>query len=63
MGLASDLKGDILSAKDQKPEALAAYKKAWDELSDIPDYRRLVEAKLNALGVDPQANSPSGNVK
>lgn len=63
MGLASDLKGDILTAKDQKSEALAAYIKAWDELSEIPDYRRLVEAKLNALGVDPQANSPTGNAK
>jgi predicted negative regulator of RcsB-dependent stress response len=63
MGLASDLKGDILTAKDQKSEALTAYKKAWNELSEIPDYRRLVEAKLNALGVDPQATSPSGNAK
>jgi predicted negative regulator of RcsB-dependent stress response len=63
MGLASDLKGDILTAKDQKSEALTAYKKAWDELSEIPDYRRLVEAKLNALGVDPQASSASGNAK
>ena len=63
VGLASDLKGDILTAKDQKSEALNAYKKAWDELSEIPDYRRLVEAKLNALGVDPQASSSSGNAK
>jgi predicted negative regulator of RcsB-dependent stress response len=63
IGLASDLKGDILTAKDQKSEALTAYKKAWDELSEIPDYRRLVEAKLNALGVDPQASSSSGNAK
>jgi predicted negative regulator of RcsB-dependent stress response len=63
MGLASDLKGDVLSAKNQKTEALSAYKKAWDELSDIPDYRRLVEAKLNALGVHPQAPASSGNPK
>jgi predicted negative regulator of RcsB-dependent stress response len=63
MGLASDLKGDVLSAKNQKPEALTAYKKAWDELSEIPDFRRLVEAKLNALGVDPLASASSGNTK
>jgi len=63
MGLASDLKGDVLSAKNQKPEALSAYKKAWDELSEIPDFRRLVEAKLNALGVDPLASASSGNTK
>ncbi|WP_300555400.1 tetratricopeptide repeat protein [Limnohabitans sp. Rim8] len=63
MGLASDFKGDVLSAKNQKPEALSAYKKAWDELSEIPDYRRLVEAKLNALGVDPQALASSGKTQ
>jgi predicted negative regulator of RcsB-dependent stress response len=63
MGLASDLKGDVLSAKNQKPEALSAYKKAWDELSEIPDFRRLVEAKLNALGVDPLASASSGNTQ
>lgn len=63
MGLASDLKGDVLSAKNQSPEALVAYQKAWDGLSDTPDYRRLVEAKLNALGVDPQAAATSGNAK
>jgi predicted negative regulator of RcsB-dependent stress response len=63
MGLASDLKGDVLSAKNQKPEALSAYKKAWDELSEIPDFRRLVEAKLNALGVDPLVSASSGNTK
>jgi len=32
-------------------------------LSDTPDYRRLVEAKLNALGVDPQVSSPAGTAK
>lgn len=62
-GLASDLKGDILMAKDQKTEALLAYRTAWKELSELADYRRLVEAKLNALGVDPQVSSPAGNTK
>ena len=62
-GLASDLKGDILTVKNQKSEAVLAYQNAWKELADNPDYRRLVEAKLNALGIDPQASLPTGNAK
>jgi len=62
-GLASDLKGDILMAKDQKAEAVVAYRNAFKELGEIPDYRRLVEAKLNALGVDPQVALPAGTAQ
>jgi hypothetical protein len=36
---------------------MAAYKTAWQQLSDQPDYRRLVQAKLNAQGFDPQPDS------
>ena len=39
----------------KKDEAKAAYRKAWAALDPKVDYRRLVEAKLNALGVDPAA--------
>jgi predicted negative regulator of RcsB-dependent stress response len=56
-GLAADLRGDVLMAKNQKTEAVAAYKSSWQQLSDQPDYRRLVQAKLNAQGIDPQADS------
>jgi predicted negative regulator of RcsB-dependent stress response len=64
-GLSADLRGDVLHAKGQKTEAVAAYQTAWQQLVDSPDYRRLVEAKLNAMGVDPQtASIPStGNTK
>ena len=58
-GLAADLRGDILQVKGQKTEAVTAYQIAWQQLSDSPDYRRLVQAKLNALGVDPEAVGPS----
>ena len=57
-GMASDLRGDVLKAKGQTPEAIAAYQQAWTQLADVADYRRLVQAKLNALGVDPQALAP-----
>ena len=36
-------------------EAQAAYLKAWTAMDPKLDYRRLVEAKLNALGVQPAA--------
>ena len=65
-GLAADLRGDVLQAKGQKAESLSAYQSAWQQLADSPDYRRLVEAKLNALGQDPQAatqGNASGNAK
>lgn len=58
-GLAADLRGDVLQAKGQKAEAVAAYQAAWLQLTDSADYRRLVEAKLNALGVDPQSPAPA----
>jgi predicted negative regulator of RcsB-dependent stress response len=64
-GLSADLRGDVLHAKGQKTEAAAAYQTAWQQLVDSADYRRLVEAKLNAMGVEPQtASTPStGNTK
>ncbi len=58
-GLAADLRGDVLKAQNKNTEAIAAYQLAWQMLSDSTDYRRLVEAKLNALGIDPQAASPA----
>jgi predicted negative regulator of RcsB-dependent stress response len=65
-GLAADLRGDILQSKGQKAEAVSAYQSAWLRLKESPDYRRLVQAKLNALGQDPQEASSAtatGNAK
>jgi predicted negative regulator of RcsB-dependent stress response len=53
-GLAADLRGDVLQAKGQNAEAVSAYQQAWKKLADTPDYRLLVKAKLNALGIDPE---------
>lgn len=63
MGLAADLRGDVLQAKGQNAEAIAAYQQAWQKLADTPDYRRLVQAKLNALGIDPDAATVSETPK
>ena len=53
--LADDRRGDVLMAQGKKPEAKAEYEKAWKGLDERAEYRRLVEVKLNALGVDPTA--------
>ena len=42
-------------AQGKKVEAKAEYEKAWKAFDDRTEYRRLVEIKLNALGVDPTA--------
>lgn len=62
-GLASDLRGDILQAKGQSTEAVAAYQQAWQKLAENPEYRRLIQAKLNALGVDPEKSVVSETPK
>jgi len=53
--LAADRRGDIFAAQGKKTEAVAEYTKAFKGLDDRADYRRLVEVKLSALGVDPLA--------
>ena len=52
--LVADRKGDIYSAQGKKAEAKAEYVKAYQGMDERFDYRRLVEVKLTALGVDPQ---------
>lgn len=54
-GLVADRRGDILMVQGKKAEAKMEYEKAWKALDERADYRRLVEVKLNALGVDPVA--------
>ena len=52
--LAADRRGDVLLSQGKKPEAAAAFKEAWDQLPESVEYRRLVEAKLIALGAAPK---------
>lgn len=53
-GLASDIQGDLLMAQSKSQEAVKAYTEAWSKLEVNNEYRRLVLAKLNALGADPE---------
>jgi len=52
-GLVADRKGDILALQGKSTEAKAEYSLAYAVLPSTIDYRRFVEFKLNALGVDP----------
>ena len=60
-GVLADRRGDILMAQGKKTEARAEYEKAWKGIDERAEYRRLLEVKLNALGVDPNAGQ-SGQV-
>lgn len=61
--LAADRRGDILLAQGKKDEAKAAFRKAWDTMDKTVNYRRLVEAKLTALGAAPEADkAPTAEV-
>jgi predicted negative regulator of RcsB-dependent stress response len=52
--LVADRRGDVLMAQGKKDEARAAYQVAWTGLGEKLDYRRLVEAKLTAMGAPPE---------
>jgi predicted negative regulator of RcsB-dependent stress response len=52
--LVSDRKGDIFLLQGKKAEALAEYTKAYKEFDERTEYKRLVEVKLNSLGVNPR---------
>lgn len=55
--LAADRRGDILLAQGKKAEAKAEYQTAYKGLDERAEYRRLVEVKLNSLGVDTAASA------
>ncbi len=55
--LVADRKGDIFLVQNKRKEAIAEFEKAFKNFEERTEYRRLVEVKLNSLGVDPQAGS------
>ncbi|MBC7434470.1 MAG: tetratricopeptide repeat protein [Bdellovibrionales bacterium] len=62
--LVADRKGDVFLLQGKKAEARTEYEKSFKALDDRAEYRRLVEVKLNAMGVDPNpvitpANTPA----
>lgn len=59
VALLADRKGDIYLLQGKKAQALAEYEKAYKNFEPHTEYRRLVEVKLNSLGVDPTSASVS----
>jgi predicted negative regulator of RcsB-dependent stress response len=51
--LVADRRGDVLMAQGRTDDAKAAYQRAWKAMDAKVNYRRLIEAKLTALGVAP----------
>jgi len=52
--LVADRKGDIYLLQGKKAEARDAFGVAYKGMDERSEYRRLVEVKLNSLGVDPK---------
>jgi predicted negative regulator of RcsB-dependent stress response len=59
----ADRKGDLLLLQGKKQEAIAEYSRAYKGLEESLEYRRLVEIKLNSLGVMPQAVAQAATVE
>jgi predicted negative regulator of RcsB-dependent stress response len=53
-GLVADRRGDVYNLQGKKAEAKAEYIKAYKSSDERAEYRRLIEVKLSALGVDPK---------
>lgn len=54
--LVADRRGDVLAAAGKPADAVAAYQAAWKAMDDKLDYKRLLDAKLTALGAAPPAS-------
>jgi predicted negative regulator of RcsB-dependent stress response len=52
--LVADRRGDLMLMQGKKAEAKAEFLKAYKGLDERDEYRRLVEVKLNSLGVNPK---------
>jgi predicted negative regulator of RcsB-dependent stress response len=56
--LVADRRGDIYLTQGMKAQAKEEFVKAYKTMDERAEYRRLVEVKLNALGIDPAAAAP-----
>lgn len=61
--LVADRRGDVFALQGKKAESIAEYQKAYKAFEERSDYRRLVEIKLNTLGVDPRGVTTSTEIK
>ncbi len=57
--LVSDRRGDVLLAQGKTDDAKSAFDSAWKNMDDTVEYRRVVEAKLMALGGSTAAAAPA----
>ena len=57
--LVADRRADILMLQGKPAEAKAEYLKAYQAMPATHDYRKLIEFKLNGLGVDPAVTAPA----
>jgi predicted negative regulator of RcsB-dependent stress response len=57
--LVFDRRGDVYNAQGKKAEAKAEYSKAYKAFDERDEYRRVIEVKLNALGVDAKQLVPA----
>ena len=51
--LVADRRGDVLMAQGKADDARAAYQRAYKAMDSKINYRRLIEAKLTAMGAAP----------
>ena len=58
--LVADRRGDILMAMGKKDEARAAWQLAYRTMGERVEYRRLIEAKLTAIGAAPDVAPAAG---
>jgi predicted negative regulator of RcsB-dependent stress response len=58
--LVADRRGDVFMALGKPEEAKKQYLAAWRAMGEQVEYRRLVEVKLAALGVDANALTSAG---
>lgn len=55
--LAADRKGDLLQLQGKPAEAVAAYQQAWKAMDKDVGYRKVLAAKLTALGAAPDTSA------
>lgn len=61
--LFDDRLGDIAALQGRADDAIGFYKKAWKNLEERSEYRRVIEVKLAALGQAPEQTEASQDKK